>query len=226
MSAGAPYAQSTKPLPLHNLCYLEITQMAHGRRSLLITSPTRVKSTYWYVICSASTPSCTRYPPSLPSHFPCTRKSSSHSMDCLACFILTVALHLLLMSLCSSSSAITWITLPLPPTFLGPMALLNARLGPSRQHSVPPKNQGNNWKTFWTYSQPQSGPTCLLPGRSSTIGPSSTLVSLQPLSTWNEYVTTCYQRCKHRRPTLRAPWCQRAARGRPGPRCPIMVPCK
>ena len=33
MSTSAPYALSTKPLPLHSLCYLGISLMAPGRRS-------------------------------------------------------------------------------------------------------------------------------------------------------------------------------------------------
>ena len=37
---------------------------------------TRVKSTYWYAICSASIPSCIQCPPSLPSHCICACKSS------------------------------------------------------------------------------------------------------------------------------------------------------
>ena len=46
MSAGAPFALSKKPLPLHSQCFLEISPMTHGRRSLLNTSPKRVESTY------------------------------------------------------------------------------------------------------------------------------------------------------------------------------------
>ena len=65
MSTSASLALSTKPLPLHSLCYLEISLMAHGKRSPLITSPIRVESTHWYVICSASTPSYIKFPPNL-----------------------------------------------------------------------------------------------------------------------------------------------------------------
>ena len=59
-----------KASPMYSLCYLEISPMAHGRRSLPTASPTRVKSTYWYAICLASTPFYIKYPPSPPSHCP------------------------------------------------------------------------------------------------------------------------------------------------------------
>ena len=64
------FALSTRPLSLLSLCFQEIFPMAHGRKSLPTTSPTRVKSICWYVTFSASTPSCLRYLLSLPSlHF-------------------------------------------------------------------------------------------------------------------------------------------------------------
>ena len=44
-----------KASPLHSQCSLEKSPMVHGRRSLLITSPTGEESTYWYAICLAST---------------------------------------------------------------------------------------------------------------------------------------------------------------------------
>ena len=40
------HMHKAQSLPLHSLCYLEISLMPSGRRSLLITSPTRVKNTY------------------------------------------------------------------------------------------------------------------------------------------------------------------------------------
>ena len=52
----------TKPLPLHNLCYLEMFPMAPDRILQPITSPTRVESTSWSAIYSASTPSFIKYP--------------------------------------------------------------------------------------------------------------------------------------------------------------------
>ena len=58
MSASAPVAQNTKPLPMHSLCYLGISPMAHDRRFQLITSLTRVKNTCLSVIYLASNPYC------------------------------------------------------------------------------------------------------------------------------------------------------------------------
>ena len=90
-------ALNTKPLLLHNLCYLWISPMAHGRRLLPITSPTRVKRTCSSAIFSASTP-YTRYQLCLPIPYLNACRSSSCSMDCLVCFTPTVALHSCLMS--------------------------------------------------------------------------------------------------------------------------------
>ena len=105
MSASTPFALSTKPLQLHSQCFLEISLIVHGSRLLPATSATRVKSIYWYVICSASTLSCIRSPQNQPNPYVCTCKSSSHSMDHLVCSTLTMACPLHLKSLHSSCSA-------------------------------------------------------------------------------------------------------------------------
>ena len=86
------------------------------------------------------------------------------------------------------------------------MASLSIKSEPLRPHSVPHKSQAKHWKiSSWTCVQPQSGPTCLLHGRSSTIGPSSVPVSLQPPSTKDKSITTCCQRSRCRKPTLTKP---------------------
>ena len=64
---SAPFALNTKPLPLNSPCFLGMFLMVPGRRFWQITSPTRVSTTYYSAINSASAPSCTRSPPSLPS---------------------------------------------------------------------------------------------------------------------------------------------------------------
>ena len=108
MHKASPPTQPMLPRDIPNGC---------GRRLLPITSPTRVKSTYWYAICLASTPFYIKYPPSMPSHCPCACKSSSLSVDQLVCFTLTMAFHLLSVSLCTlttTSHGPHYLILPLP----------------------------------------------------------------------------------------------------------------
>ena len=86
MSAGALSALNTKPLPLHNPCYLGISPMAHGRRLLLTTSPMRVKSTCSSVIFLASTPSSIKCHLSLPIPYLCLQELiSQYGPPCLIC---------------------------------------------------------------------------------------------------------------------------------------------
>ena len=95
-----------KASPLHSLCYLEISPMAHGRRSLKITSPTRIESTYWYMICLTSTPFYIKFPPNLPNPYVCTCRNTYLSMDHLVCSTLTMACPLHPKSSCSFYSTI------------------------------------------------------------------------------------------------------------------------
>ena len=53
----------TRPPHWHNQCFPKTSPMAHGRRSQLTTSTTKVKSTCSYANCSASTLSYPKFPP-------------------------------------------------------------------------------------------------------------------------------------------------------------------